>query len=262
MARRPLIAGNWKMHKTHLEAIALTQKVAWSLEPEVTDAIEVAVCPPFTALRAVQTVIEGDKMPLALGAQNCHTEEQGAYTGEISAPMLAALNVRYAIVGHSERRQYFGETDELVAAKGAAAAKAGMTPLVCVGELLEDREAGRTADVVTQQVRGSLAGLLGNGLETVIAYEPVWAIGTGRTATPDDAQETCGLVRKLVAELAGDAVAERTRVLYGGSVKAANTFDLMAQPDVDGGLVGGASINAEEFSGIVKAAAKQAGVKV
>jgi triosephosphate isomerase len=262
MARRPLIAGNWKMNKTHLEGVQLAQKLAWSLETEVTDAIEVLVCPPFTALRAVGTLIQGDKLPIALGAQDVSQEAEGAFTGEISAGMLQALGCTYVIVGHSERRAIFGESDELVAAKGKAAAGAGMIPLVCVGEQLSDREAGRTADVVSEQTRGSVGPLLGGSGEVVIAYEPVWAIGTGRTATPDDAQETIAVIRKVVAELAGDATADAIRILYGGSVKASNAFDLMGQPDVDGALVGGASLKAEEFAGIVKGAAKRAGVKV
>jgi len=261
MARRPLIAGNWKMHKTHLEAIQLTQKLAFSLEPPVTEAVEVVVCPPFTALRSVQTLIEGDNYPIRLGAQDCNPEPRGAYTGEVSAPMLAALRVAYVIVGHSERRQYFGETDELVAAKARAVQAAGMTPIVCVGESLDQREAGRTADVVTTQIAGSLVGVAGPGKQLVVAYEPVWAIGTGRTATPADAQETIGLVRRTVAELAGPAFAAELRILYGGSVKAENVADIMAEPDVDGGLVGGASLDAEGFARIVERTAEQAGAR-
>jgi triosephosphate isomerase (TIM) len=252
MARRPLIAGNWKMHKTHLEAIQLTQKLAFSLEPEQAEAVEVVVCPPFTALRSVQTLIEGDRYPIRVGAQDCHPEPQGAYTGEVSAPMLASLRVAYVIVGHSERRQYFGETDELVATKARAVQAAGMTPIVCVGETLEEREAGRTADVVSAQLRGSLAGVAGGGKDLVVAYEPVWAIGTGRTATPADAQETIKLIRDTVAELAARTFADGLRILYGGSVKAENTADLMAEPDIDGGLVGGASLDAEGFARIVQ----------
>jgi triosephosphate isomerase (TIM) len=261
MARRPLIAGNWKMHKNHLEAIQLTQKLAFSLESEVTEAVEVVVCPPFTALRSVQTLIDGDKLPLRLGAQDCHQEPRGAYTGEVSAPMLAALRVAYVIVGHSERRQYFGETDELVAAKARAVQAAGMTPIVCVGEALDQREAGRTAEVVSGQVHGSLAGVAGPGKELVIAYEPIWAIGTGRTATPADAQETIGLIRGIVGETVGAVFADELRILYGGSVKAENIADLMAEPDVDGGLVGGASLDAEGFARIVERTAEQSGVR-
>ena len=189
MARRPLIAGNWKMHKNHLEGVQLTQKLAWALSSEDTDAVEVAVCPPFTALRSVGTLIDGDRLPIALGAQDCHPEPQGAYTGEVSAPMLAKLGVQYVIVGHSERRQYFGEDDELVNARPGPCWRPAC-PIVCVGEVLEERESGRTAEVVQGQIRGSLAGLGGDQVAgLVVAYEPVWAIGTGRAATADDAQE-------------------------------------------------------------------------
>ena len=259
MARRPIIAGNWKMHKTHLEGIQLTQKLAWSLTSEDTDAVEVAVCPPFTALRAVGTLIDGDRLPIALGAQNCHPEPEGAYTGEVSAPMLAKLRVRYVIVGHSERRQQFGETDELVNRKARAVLGAGMRPIVCVGETLEQREAGQTAEVVQGQVRGSLAGLPAEQVAgLVVAYEPVWAIGTGRAATAEDAQETIALVRGTIAELAGRAAADELRIQYGGSVKAGNAEELAAKPDIDGALVGGASLDADEFALIVKGSARHA----
>jgi triosephosphate isomerase len=261
MARRPLIAGNWKMHKTHLEAIQLTQKIAFSLEPAEAEAVEVVVCPPFTALRSVGTLIEGDGYPIGLGAQNVHTEPQGAFTGEVSAPMLAALKVAYVIVGHSERRQYFGETDQLVAAKARAVQVAGMTPIVCVGETLEQREAGQTAEVVKEQVRGSLSGVAGAGKQVVVAYEPIWAIGTGRTATPQDAQETVKLVRDTVAEMVGGSFAGELRILYGGSVKADNAADLMREPDIDGGLVGGASLDAPGFTWIVRRTAEVAGAR-
>jgi len=259
VARRPLIAGNWKMHKTHLEGIQLTQKLAWSLSREDTDAVEVAVCPPFTALRAVGTLIDGDKLPIALGAQDCHPEPQGAYTGEVSAPMLAALGVRYVIVGHSERRQYFGEDDELVNRKARAVLGADMRPIVCVGEVLSEREAGRTAEVVQGQVRGSLAGLSGDQVAgLVVAYEPVWAIGTGRAATADDAQETIAVIRATVAELVGQAAADELRIQYGGSVKSSNAEELATKPDVDGALVGGASLDADEFALIIKGSARRA----
>jgi triosephosphate isomerase (TIM) len=256
-ARRPLIAGNWKMHKTHLEAVQLTQKTAWALSSDDLAAVETVVCPPFTALRSVGTLIDGDRLAIGLGAQNCHPEPEGAYTGEISAPMLAKLGCAYVIVGHSERRQYFAESDELVSRKARAVLASGMTPIVCLGESLEQREAGRTAEVVQGQVRGSLAGL---GAEQVgglvIAYEPIWAIGTGRAATAQDAQETIALVRGTVAELAGGGAAETVRIQYGGSVKAANIEDLMARPDIDGALVGGASLDADEFALIVKGAGR------
>jgi triosephosphate isomerase len=259
LARRPLIAGNWKMHKTHLEGLQLTQKLAWALSREDTDAVEVVVCPPFTALRTVGTLIDGDKLPIGLGAQDCHPEPQGAFTGEIAAPMLAKLGCAYVIVGHSERRQHFGETDELVNRKARAVLGAGMRPIVCVGETLEQREAGQTAEVVQGQVRGSLAGLPAEQVAgLVVAYEPVWAIGTGRAATSDDAQDTIALVRATVAELAGQAAAEQLRVQYGGSVKAGNAEELAAKPDIDGALVGGASLDADEFALIVKGSARHA----
>jgi len=257
-ARRPLIAGNWKMHKTHLEAVQLTQKTAWALNKDDTEAVEVVVCPPFTALRSVGTLIEGDKLALGLGAQNCHPEPQGAYTGEISASMLAKLGCSYVIVGHSERRQYFAETDELVNRKARAVLASDMTPIVCVGESLEQREAGQTATVVESQVRGSLAGLSAEQIGgLVVAYEPVWAIGTGRAATAADAQETIALIRQTVAQLAGRGAADAIRIQYGGSVKAANAEELMSQPDVDGALVGGASLDADEFALIVKGSVRR-----
>jgi triosephosphate isomerase len=258
LARRPLIAGNWKMHKTHLEGVQLTQKLAWALSSEDTDAVEVVVCPPFTALRSVGTLIEGDRLPIGLGAQDCHPEPQGAFTGEVSAPMLAKLGCAYVIVGHSERRQHFGETDELVNRKAMAVLGAGMRPIVCVGETLEQREAGQTAAVVQGQVRGSLAGLGGEQVAgLVVAYEPVWAIGTGRAATADDAQETIALIRGTVAEAAGGSAADELRIQYGGSVKAGNAEELAAKPDVDGALVGGASLDADEFALIVKGSARR-----
>jgi triosephosphate isomerase len=254
VARRPLIAGNWKMHKNHLEGVQLTQKLAWALSSEDTDAVEVAVCPPFTALRSVGTLIDGDRLPIALGAQDCHPEPQGAYTGEVSAPMLAKLGVQYVIVGHSERRQYFGEDDELVNRKARAVLEAGMRPIVCVGEVLEERESGRTAEVVQGQIRGSLAGLGGDQVAgLVVAYEPVWAIGTGRNASPEQAQEVHGMIRARLAAL--DAtIGASVRILYGGSVKASNARDLFSMPDIDGGLVGGASLKADEFARICAAA--------
>jgi triosephosphate isomerase len=251
MARKPIIAGNWKMYKNHLEAIALVQKVHYLLRPEDHDAVETVVCPPFTALRAVQTLIEGDNSRIMLGAQNCHWETEGAYTGEISAPMLARLKCHYVIAGHSERRQYFGETDEIVNKKAKAIFAASMIPIVCVGETLEQREADQTEDVVTTQVRGSLAGLTPEQLTTaVVAYEPVWAIGTGRTAQPSDANTVCALIRKTVGELGGNA--EDVRIQYGGSVKVGNAKDIMAEEHVDGALVGGASLDPEDFALIVR----------
>src|SRR6266700_4021923 len=209
------------MHKNHLEAVQLTQKTAWGLTSDDTEAVEVVVCPPFTALRSVGTLIEGDRLAFRLGAQNCHPEPEGAYTGEVSAPMLAKLACGYVIVGHSERRQYFGETDELVSRKARAVLASGMTPIVCVGESLEQRDSGLTTEVVQGQVRGSLAGLSAEQVGgIVVAYEPVWAIGTGRAATPGDAQETIALIRQTIAELVGPPAAETIRIQYGGSLDA------------------------------------------
>jgi len=248
-SRRPAIAGNWKMYKDHLEAIALVQKLAYQLDERDYDGQDVIVCPPFTALRAVQNLLEADRIPIVLGAQNCHDADEGALTGEISAAMLARLDVTYVICGHSERRALFGETDDVVNRKLAAVLRHGMRPILCVGETIEQREAGDARDVVVGQLRGSLAGLTAPQLgDLVVAYEPVWAIGTGRTATPDDAQDMCATVRTTLAELHGDDLASATRVQYGGSVKPGNIRELMAQPDVDGALVGGASLVADDFA--------------
>jgi triosephosphate isomerase (TIM) len=252
--RRPLISGNWKMHLNHLEAIQHVQKLSYALADSDFDHSDVTVHPPFTDLRSVQTLIDADKMRLSLGAQDCHWEEKGAFTGEISAPMLAKLNVQYVIVGHSERRQLFGEVDEDVRRKGGAVFANGMTPIVCVGETLDERETGSTETKVEGQVRAALAGLSAAQVESlVIAYEPIWAIGTGRTATPDDAQAVCGLIRRLVGEIAGEAAGGGVRIQYGGSVKGANAAELLGQPDVDGLLVGGASLDPDDFAVIVKA---------
>lgn len=251
MARKPLMVGNWKMNLTHLEGIALTQKIHYLLREEDHAKVEAVVCPPFTAIRAVQTLLEGEKSEIRHGAQNCHWEDKGAYTGEVSAPMLARLKCTYVIAGHSERRQYFGESDEIVNKKAKAILAAGMTPIVCVGETLDERDGGRTEEVVRGQVRGSLAGLKPeqlNGL--VVAYEPIWAIGTGRTAQPSDANQVCAYIRACVAELGGDPA--EVRIQYGGSVKASNAKDLMAEPDIDGALVGGASLEPEDFALIVR----------
>ncbi len=251
MARKPIIAGNWKMYKTHLEAIALVQKLHYLLRPEDHDKVEVVVCPPFTAIRAVQTFIEGDNSQIELGAQNCHWESEGAFTGEIAPPMLARLKCRYVIAGHSERRQFFGETDEIVNKKAKAIFANGMTPIVCVGESLEQRDAAKTEEVVGTQVRGSLAGLTRDQLkEVVVAYEPIWAIGTGRNAQPSDANQVCGLIRDTVRELKGDP--DVLRIQYGGSVKPGNIKDFMAEKNIDGALVGGASLDAEDFALVVR----------
>lgn len=250
--RRPIIAGNWKMHRDHLEAIQLVQNLAYHLGSEDYEDQDVVVCPPFTALRAIQNVIMGDKLALQLGAQNVDPHDEGAYTGEISAPMLARLDVAYVIVGHSERRALFGETDEVVDAKVQAVHRHGMRPILCVGETLEQREAGQAVEVVASQLRGSLAGTeLTDADDLVVAYEPVWAIGTGRTASAADAQELCAAVRATLAERFGQELADAIRIQYGGSVKPGNVRELMGQPDIDGALVGGASLSSEDFALIV-----------
>lgn len=250
--RKPLVSGNWKMHLTHLEAINVIQKLSYSIDASAPSRVDISVHPPFTALRSVQTVIEADDLPLALGAQNVHWETSGAYTGEVSPGMLAKLNVRYVIVGHSERRQLFGETDETVAKKVAAVFAAGMTPIMCVGETLEEREAGATEEKVLGQLRAGIAPLNPEQIaRMVVAYEPIWAIGTGRNATPDDAQAVCNAIRAAVLSDHGEAAGSGLRIQYGGSVKAANAEELLAQPDVDGALVGGASLDPGEFAQIV-----------
>lgn len=254
-ARKPLISGNWKMHHNHFEALQLVQKLSYLITADDHDAVDVSVHPPFTDLRTVQTyfISEKEPIPIALGAQNCHAEEKGAFTGEVSAPMLAKLDVRYVIAGHSERRELFGETDEQVNAKVQAILTYGMTPILCCGETLEEREAGGTEAKVTGQVEAGLAGLTPEQVGgLVIAYEPIWAIGTGRTANSDDAQTVCSLVRAVVARTAGSDAAASVRIQYGGSVKPTNAAELMAQPDIDGALVGGASLEADDFARIVQ----------
>jgi triosephosphate isomerase len=251
--RRPLMAGNWKMNLNHLEAIAHVQKLAYALsEQDLTD-VEVAVLPPFTDLRSVQTLIDADRYRITYGSQDCSTQESGAYTGEVSASMLAKLGCTYAVVGHSERRQYHAETDAIVNAKARKALEHDMTPIVCVGEALEIRKAGNHVSYTLDQVTSSLAEITAEQVAgLVVAYEPVWAIGTGEVATPEDAQEVCGAIRQHLATMHGDGVAQATRILYGGSVKSDNVAALMAQPDIDGGLVGGASLDADEFVTICK----------
>jgi triosephosphate isomerase len=253
MARTPLISGNWKMHHNHFEALATVQKLNYLLgEEEDRGAVEVSVHAPFTDLRTLQTAMEQDKMPIALGAQHCHWEEKGAFTGEVSPAMLAKLNVRYVIAGHSERREVFGETDEWVNKKVLAILAHGMVPILCCGETLDEREAGGASEKVAGQVRAGLEGVSPAQVGAmVIAYEPIWAIGTGRTASAEDAQEMCKVVRATVAEVAGEEAAASVRIQYGGSVKPANAGELMAQPDIDGALVGGASLDAEDFAKIV-----------
>ena len=246
--RRPLMAGNWKMNLNHLEAIALTQKLAFSLPEKRLSDIEVVVLPPFVDLRSVQTLIDGDKLLLGYGAQDLSPHQSGAYTGDVSGAMLAKLGCQYVVVGHSERRAYHHEDDAVVAAKVKAALANGIAPILCVGEGLEVREAGDHVPHTLAQLDAALAGLSADAVEkVVVAYEPVWAIGTGKTATPEDAQEVVGAIRRRLAEAFPGPTAERVRILYGGSVKSSNTADIMAQPDVDGALVGGASLDAEEF---------------
>ncbi|MCS4489286.1 triose-phosphate isomerase [Corynebacterium sp. ES2794-CONJ1] len=257
MARKPLIAGNWKMNLNHLEATACVQKLAFALPKEYYEKVDVAVTVPFTDLRSVQTLVEGDKLQITYGAQDVSRHESGAYTGEIAAGMLEKLGCSWVVIGHSERREYHGESNELVAAKAQVTLKHGMHPIVCVGEELPIREAGQHVEYVVEQTRASLAGLSADDLaKTVIAYEPVWAIGTGKVASAADAQEVCAAIRGLLKELAGEEIAHQMRILYGGSVKAETVAELVSQPDVDGGLVGGASLDGEAFA---KLAANAAG---
>jgi len=253
--RTPLMAGNWKMNLTHPEAVALVQKLAWILADKKHDyaRTEVAVLPPYTDLRSVQTLVDGDRLSIRYGAQDVSVHDSGAYTGEISAAMLAKLGCSYVVVGHSERRQHHGESDETVNAKARQALGAGMTPIVCLGEGLEVRQANGHVDHCLGQVDGSLAGFTPQEVaDLVVAYEPVWAIGTGEVATPADAQEVCAAIRSRLRESAGDEAADACRILYGGSVKAANIAGIMAEPDIDGALVGGASLEADEFGGICR----------
>ena len=252
-SRRPLICGNWKMNLNHFEAISLVQKLSYALSDADHAAVDVCVHPPFTDLRSVQTVLDIDDIPILLGAQHCHEGDSGAFTGEVSPAMLAKLQVRYVIVGHSERRALFGETDEGVNRKVHAVLRHGMTPVLAVGETLEEREAGTTAEVVLGQLAAGMRGLKREqAAGLVVAYEPVWAIGTGRVASPGDAGEVCAGIRRWVGESFGVAAAEGVRIQYGGSVKPGNAADLMAEPDIDGALVGGASLDAEAFARIVR----------
>ncbi|MEX1047764.1 MAG: triose-phosphate isomerase [Actinomycetota bacterium] len=251
--RRPIIAANWKMHKTHLEAIRDVQKLSYLLDKEDSEREEVVIIPPFTALRAVQILIESDRLNFVLGAQNVYWEEKGAFTGEISPPMLSALSCKYVVVGHSERRQLFGETDEMVAKKVKAVFAHEMTPILCAGETLEEREAGRTDEKVEGQIRRGLSNANAEQVANlVIAYEPIWAIGTGRNAEPSDAGEVIQLIRKTLTDMFSSQVAQSVRIQYGGSVKPGNIRDFMAHPEVNGALVGGASLDPEEFALIVK----------
>ncbi|WP_105565118.1 triose-phosphate isomerase [Microbacterium halophytorum] len=253
MSRTPLIAGNWKMNLDHLQAVALVQKLHWALKDAKHDfdSVDVAVFPPFTDLRSAQTLIDADKIPFALGAQDLSVHDSGAYTGEVSGGFLAKLDVQQVIIGHSERREYHGEGDDVLQAKTAAALKHGLVPVICVGETQEELDEHGASAVPVAQLRAALEGV-DKGAEIVVAYEPVWAIGTGQVATPEQAQEVCAKLREVVAELLGAEAAQKTRILYGGSVKAANIASFMREPDVDGALVGGASIKVDEFASIVR----------
>ncbi|MEW6948649.1 triose-phosphate isomerase [Trueperella pyogenes] len=254
MTRTPLMAGNWKMNLDHLEAISLVQKLALTLKDLKHDysTTEAAVIVPFTDIRSVQTLVDGEEFEIGYGAQDVSIHDKGAYTGEISTGMLTKLGCTYVVVGHSERREYHGETSKLVGQKAKKVLDAGMTPIMCCGEALEVRKAGEQVDYVLGQITEMLEGLSAEQVaKSVIAYEPIWAIGTGEVATPEDAQEVCGAIRVKVGELYDEATAEAVRIQYGGSVKSSNVKDIMAQPDVDGALVGGASLDAEEFAKIV-----------
>jgi triosephosphate isomerase (TIM) len=252
-SRKPLMAGNWKMNINHLEAVHLVQKLAFSLNKDDFDAVDVAVIPPFTDLRSVQTAVQSDDLKLQYGSQDISAFDSGAYTGEISGVMLQKLGCTYAVVGHSERRQYHNETDTVVNAKAKAAIRHGLVPIVCVGEPLEVRKSGTHVEYTLEQTAGSLADFSAEQIaDLVVAYEPVWAIGTGEVATPEDAQEVCSAIRTWVKENHGDAAAEGVRVLYGGSVKASNIASIMEKADVDGALIGGASLDADEFVAIAR----------
>ena len=251
--RKPIIAANWKMHKTHLEAIQAVQKLSYLLDKDDAERLEVVICPPFTALRSVQTLIDSDRLGYGLGAQNVHPEDEGAFTGEVSGAMLAALQVRYVIVGHSERRQLFGEDDDTVNRKVQAVFRHGMVPIVCVGETLEERESGGTETKVAEQVRRAFDGVDPvAAAEAVVAYEPIWAIGTGRNAEPTDAGQVVEVIRATLSELVSSEVAAAVRVQYGGSVKPGNIREFMAHPEIDGALVGGASLDPESLALMVK----------
>ena len=253
MARTPLIAGNWKMNHDHLQAIQSAQKLVFAFPKDGYEYVDIALTVPFTDLRSIQTLVEGDKLKITYGAQDVSEHDNGAFTGDISAAMLEKLGCSWVVVGHSERREYHGETNEQVAAKAAKAIEHGIVPIVCVGEPLEVREAGEHVSYVVQQVRESLAGV--DLSRAVIAYEPVWAIGTGKVASAQDAQEVCHGIRELVQELSDDTVADQIRILYGGSVKADTVAEIIGQPDVDGGLVGGASLDGQDFAKLAAAAA-------
>ena len=251
--RKPLMAGNWKMNLHHLEAISLVQKLAFTFNEDDYKRVEVAVLPPFTDIRSVQTMVDGDKLEIVYGAQDLSPHDNGAYTGDISGAMLAKLGCTYVVIGHSERRNYHAETDAVVNAKVQAAARHGLVPILCVGEKLDVRQAGGQVAHCVGQLDGALAGVPADVVRTIVlAYEPVWAIGTGEVATPDDAQEVCGALRTRLAEIYPRDLADGVRILYGGSVKSSNAAGIMEQPDVDGALIGGASLDAEDFAGICR----------
>ena len=253
MSRRPLMAGNWKMNLNHLEAIAVTQKLAYSLEDRDFDAVDVAIMPPFTDIRSVQTLVDGDRLRITYGAQDISPEKSGAFTGDISGSMLKKLDCTFVIVGHSERRAIHSEGDDVVNRKIRAVLDNDMTPIFCIGEELPIRESGTHVEYVLAQIRAGLKGFHKPDLKKIVfAYEPVWAIGTGKTATPEDAQEVCFAIRAELKKIGSEEIAENARILYGGSVKSANIVDIMRQPDVDGALVGGASLDPEEFARICK----------
>ncbi len=253
--RKPLMAGNWKMNKTIGEAVVLAQNISNNSDDRWDDLVDVVVCPPYVDLKPVKTVFEFDRVPVAIGAQNVFWEPSGAYTGEISVPMLAEIGCRFCIVGHSERRTYFGETNEDVNKKVRALLDAGLEPIVCVGESLAVRDEGTTIEFVCAQVRAAFAGVSAEAArKAVVAYEPIWAIGTGRTATPEQAQEVCNAIRVELGEMFGPGVAQEMRILYGGSMNVGNVEMLLAQEDIDGGLIGGASLEAGSFVALVDAA--------
>lgn len=255
MSPKPLLAGNWKMNMDHLQAIKLVQELGLDLQDNHFDTskADVVVIPPFTDIRSVQTLIESDKLPIAYGAQDISTHDNGAYTGEVSAAMLKKLGCTYVVVGHSERREYHHESDELVNEKARVVLANGMTPIICCGEGLDIRQAGRHVEHVLHQIEGAFNQMSADdACRCVVAYEPIWAIGTGEVATPQDAEEVCGAIRTKLATLYSQKIADDIRILYGGSVKSSNVKDIMSQPNINGALVGGASLKADEFSLIVR----------
>ncbi len=251
--RTPLISGNWKMNLNHFEAIQTVQKLHYLVPKETFEGVEVSIHPPFTDIRSIQTLIESEDLDFSLGAQHCHFEDSGAFTGEVSPGFLAKLNTKYVICGHSERREIFGETDEMVNAKVLSILRHGMTPILCCGETLAEREAGEMEAKVLGQIEAGLAGVSNEQIASmVIAYEPIWAIGTGKTATAEDAQAACAAVRGKIRAMTDDATADSVRIQYGGSVKGGNAAELMGQPDIDGALVGGASLDPDEFARVIQ----------